>query len=714
MVKKTLIILLVIIISLSIVSIHPAEEINPGTIYEETKSSIYRSITVYAPAVAKTESDYVGVIATITVSIQNNGSGRVFVDTLPLTQVDMQGSARLAVKVAGTLVRNDENCDVNPDKYNYYFVVRTDAPIIGGPSAGGVMTVATVSLLENWNIDNHTVMTGMINPDGSIGPIGGIIYKIDAANSVGATRFLIPKGQDKYTEMKTTTETSNGWIRTVTKPVTIDVSDYAMNNYGIEVNEIADINDALEYFTGKRFEFQESDAPITTEEYNISIKPIASRLVKDARNSYKNASEKFDDSGIPNYFPNYYRNDVEKELDEAYDLLKDSEKWYNESLYYTSTSKSFQSLIYSQFVSYTCDYYDNEGNEEWIENLLDEVDSIHKNVSKEAKNAAVNGFVTLQTVGAAQGRASEAGKYLESAKNIYEDQGFNSFSEVMDFLYNIAFVVERCNSVSWWIDIGTNKFNDTGELTNSTIENLALEYIEEATQAVVYSNVILGEMGGSYSNSLDHLSDANDLVENAQDDLDEGYNKAALFDALESLVKANLAIEIIGTDAEEKLDMASENANNNIVKIRKQGIEPVLAVSYYEYAESLRNESSFDSALMYYKFSGMIAGALSYTNTSCTNGTGSFEDIGIPDRTNIYEKQIWAIAAGVFIGMIAGIGIGILLTGIFSKNGDGKQPKRKKEKYNGFVEYKTNKRKDIKYPNDEIPRSIRDYYQKNK
>ena len=709
MIKKFVTIFIVITLSFSIVSAYSEEEIIPGTIYEETKSSIYRSVSVYAPAVAQTENGYVGVIATITVSIQNNGSGRVFVDTLPLTQVDMQGSARLAVKVAGTLVRNDENCYVNPDNYDYYFVVRTDSPIIGGPSAGGVMTVATISLLENWKMDNRTVMTGMINPDGSIGPIGGIIYKIDAANSVGATRFLIPKGQDKYTEMQTTTETNNGWIRTVTKPVTIDVSDYAMDNYGIEVNEASDINDALEYFTGKRFEFQESDTPITTEDYNISIKPLAGILINEAKENYENASEKFKDTGIPNYFPNYYRDEVEEELDRAFETLNDSEKWYNESLYYTSTSKSFNSLIYSKFVSYTCEYIDKEGDEEWIENLLKKVNSLHENVSKEAKEEEVNGFVTLQTVGAAQRRASEAGTYLDQAINIYENQGFNSFSEVMDFLYSISFVEERCNSVSWWIDIGTNKFNDTGKITNETIQNLALEYIEEATQSVVYSNVILSEIGSTYSESVDYLNEANDLVNTAQDNLDKGYNKAALFEALESLVKANLALEIIGTSSEEKLDSASENANNNIVKIRKQGVEPVLAVSYYEYAESLRNETSFDSALMYYKYSGMIAGALGFTNTSCR--TGSFKSVGIPDRINLYQNQIFSFILGILVGVILGIGIGMISIFVMREE---KKPERKQRTYNGFIESKKSQKKSYKYPHDEVPRSIKDYYKKNK
>jgi uncharacterized protein len=69
--------------------------LSAGDISEGNVSLEYRNVTVYAPAVSQLGTGYIGVISTITVSIQGNGSGRVFVDTLPLTDVDMQGSARL-------------------------------------------------------------------------------------------------------------------------------------------------------------------------------------------------------------------------------------------------------------------------------------------------------------------------------------------------------------------------------------------------------------------------------------------------------------------------------------------------------------------------------------------------------------------------------------------------------------------------------------------
>ena len=693
---------LLIFTSITTFNISIAEPI-PGQVYENNVTLIYRNTTVYAPAVASTEDGYVGVISTITVTIQNNGSGRVFVDTLPLTQVDMQGSARLAVKVASALVENDENNDIDPSKYDYFFVVRTSSPIIGGPSAGGIMTVATISLLENWQLSNKTIMTGMINPDGSIGPIGGITQKIDAAYSVGANHFLIPKGQGTYTEMVTSTTSDNGWVRTQTKPVTRNIADYAWDNYKMTVTEVADINEALENFTGYRFFFNNSNEVITTDDYIASMIPLSTNLLDDADEALKEAEEILDESNIPNKYPTYYKNDINEYLDASKERLTESEEAFENKTYYTSTSKSFQSLIYSRFILYACEYWAPE-NDSFIEDILKEVTDEYKDAAEKAKNAEINGYIKLQTVGAAQRRTTEAKQYLDDAQSMYEN-GLSYYSEILDYLYQLAFVVERSKSIGWWIGIGSY-FNETGKIDKDMLENIALEYIEEAQQATVYSNILLNEMGSTNGESASHLNYATELLESARDNLEKDYPAAALFEALEATVRANLAIEIIGSDAEEKIPLAKENAINKITKSRQQGIEPVLAVSYYEYAESLANESNFDSSLLYYKYSGMIAGVLGFTNS--TLGTASSRYIGLPAtrQPTKFNFLVEIISFSIF-GALAGIGIGLVICSSL----------KERKKLGKEVRKKENKEKIKENPyftKEDMPRSIQDYYKKNK
>jgi len=687
-------ILIIITISILIFTSFPQSTIGvstPGQVYEEDIIMNYRNVTVYAPAVATTSTGYVGVISTITVTIQDHGSGRVFVDTLPLAEIDMQGSARLAVKVASAYIENDENSTINPSEHDYFFVVRTSSPIIGGPSAGAIMTVATIALLNNWNMSNKTVMTGMVNPDGSIGPIGGIEQKIDAAYSVGATRFLIPKGQS-----------------------TKSIEAYAENKYGIEAIEVADINEALENFTGWRYEYEEVNGEITTEEYINAMEPLASMLLSQAQSLYDNASEIFDrvKLKIPNYsdfFSSYfYRDQVRAELHDAEDWLDDSNDQYDQNLYYTSLTLSFQSLIDSQFVYYSCNYFDLDESkqDEYLEDLIDEHENYHQIKSQIAINAEIQGMNSLQGVGAAQKRAAEASYFIEAANNSYHN------NQALTAMQYLAKAKQRTNSVEWWINISSS-FNDTGQINKSEINTLATEYIEDAQQSVIYSQIIAT---GSYY--LTGEAGAEALLDSAKDNKNNGYPAAALFEALEALVKANLAIETLGIEDQETLIDKTSRANNSaaisIVKSRRQGIEPILAVSYYEYAQSLTDKSEYNSALFYYKYSNMLAGALVLTNV--TKETTKSRYIGVTDnpgqnqiiQENFNLPVVYMIA---ICALIAGLGIGLIIGGLSKRNLNEDEKERKKKPPQNTQNYP---KQPQTYQSTQMPSNINDYYKNKK
>jgi uncharacterized protein len=658
--------------------------LSAGEISEGNVSLEYRNVTVYAPAVSQLGTGYIGVISTITVSIQGNGSGRVFVDTLPLTDVDMQGSARLAVKVASALVSTDIRPHLEPGNCDFFFVVRTTSPMIGGPSAGAIMTIAVIALLENWTLDNNTVMTGMINPDGSIGPIGGIPYKIDAAHSVGATRFLIPKGQMMYTEMVTEYQNVNGIIWQNTYPVTRNVSDYAMTNYGMQVVEVEDIDDALFFCTGWTFPVTESPDKITTEDYITAMKPLATSLLAEARESYQNASNLFNITTIPNRYPNYYKNQVTDFLNNAADRLLDSSHWYDEEVYYTSTSKSFQSLIDAHFVSHVCQYFASQNQTAFVQSLINQTVQSYNNKSELAKNAPINGMVTLQCVGAAQQRINEAMSYLSEANTSFRS------SDYPTALYKISYAQERIESVQWWLNIST-PFHDSGAINTSVIDTLAEEYLDDAQQAIVYSEIIINEMGTTSS----YLDDAENLLEMARTENENGFSAAALFGSFESLVKANLALELVEGVTNDKVERARGRASASITESRNLGIEPVLAVSYYEYGQSLANESSLDAAIVYYKDADLIAGALRFT-TPYEEQSSRY--VGVPEKNSVVS---WNFGPYRYLGFfiffalisgIAGLGLGLLIAELFGK-------KRQKEQF---------------FSKTSTPRSIEDYYKKQK
>lgn len=74
------------------------------------------------------------------------------------------------------------------------FVVDFNLANVGGPSAGLIFSLAVVDKLTSGDLVGSTFVagTGTISADGAVGPIGGIVHKMQAARTAGATVFLVP------------------------------------------------------------------------------------------------------------------------------------------------------------------------------------------------------------------------------------------------------------------------------------------------------------------------------------------------------------------------------------------------------------------------------------------------------------------------------------------------------------------------------------------
>lgn len=82
-----------------------------------------------------------------------------------------------------------------PSSYRISFDI---AAYIDEPSARALVATGIIACLLGDEIDSSMIMTGMLNPDGTIGSVGGIYfegiyYKLQTAAESGLTDVLIPE-----------------------------------------------------------------------------------------------------------------------------------------------------------------------------------------------------------------------------------------------------------------------------------------------------------------------------------------------------------------------------------------------------------------------------------------------------------------------------------------------------------------------------------------
>lgn len=199
-------------------------------------------------AIVAVSSNETGAVLNLNVEVRP-GSGEIYVNTAPLVEADFQYAQWIAVKVAADYLGLPVDDDgVGIKGLDISFSVSSDEPVqlVGGPSAGAAMTVLTVAVLDNRRIKNNVAITGEINDDGSIGKVGGLIAKLEAAEKAGKELFLVPPGQSNVIVYKQVAYKVGPFTRIMLEPVTVNLNEYAENmGWKVRVQEVSTIQEAL-------------------------------------------------------------------------------------------------------------------------------------------------------------------------------------------------------------------------------------------------------------------------------------------------------------------------------------------------------------------------------------------------------------------------------------------------------------------------------------
>lgn len=320
--------------------------ITPLTLAKPIEAYETRELTIVAVS-SLPNGSYVGVTAELNVAVSCPGSGRVYVETLPLSQIDLQASTRIAAIVASKVAGiKFTSCD-------FFASIRADTPIVGGPSASAATAVAFAAALLRLPLREDVVMTGMILPDGSIGPVGGLRAKLEAAASAGAKVFLVPYGQTRYVERVVVPRTVGPITIYTTKTITIDLVDYG-KRLGVNVLPVMTIHEALSIYTGGLYKVPNVSAVGSPERYlSPQLEERVANWVETLRDYVTSALSQGDTikTNVLNSLNRVTRLYIENLLEDIENSIKNltdlAETQASKGLMYSAASSYFQALVYA-------------------------------------------------------------------------------------------------------------------------------------------------------------------------------------------------------------------------------------------------------------------------------------------------------------------------------------------------------------------------------
>ncbi|MEM2138631.1 MAG: S16 family serine protease [Candidatus Woesearchaeota archaeon] len=497
-------------------------------------NSIVNAKTGSIKLLAVSENDEKGSIANVNLEIKE-GTGRVFIDSYPLSKIDTQISTRFAKEVACNFL------EIDCSNFDFFYTIKANSAIVGGPSAGAAISVLTIAVLSDLTIDEKTTMTGTINTGGIIGPVGGVLPKINAASDVGIKKVLIPK----YSGLN---ETNLSEIE---------------KKYNVKVIEVSFLEEALQEITGKKYE---KDFEINiSNSYLKKMNNVAFDMCMRAEKLYNETKDYSENDEFFNASLLY--------LQKGINSTKNNE-------FYSSASYCFGSSLNAQYLKLKKEL-DNENK---IKKKINETKDLIYDYKKFVKEKKLNTITDLEVFMIVNDRLIEAEQRLNNALET------NNTNQT---IYHLAYSIERLNSaVSWanFFDINGKKFS----INKETMDESCLRKISEVEERMQYLKLYLPS----------GLEDVEESIKNSYEDYNNQKPELCIYKASIAKAKVNLILNTMAIESKDVINLIEDRSfivKKTIAKQNKREIFPILAYSYYEYGNSLKYNDEY-SALLYLEY----------------------------------------------------------------------------------------------------------------
>ena len=552
-------------------------------------------------AVTETNNGYKGGIADLYLEIKP-GSGRVFLETFPLTKIDTQVSTRFAREIACDFA------DVDCGKFDFFYTITANSPIVAGPSAGAAISVLTFSLIKNIDFDENIAITGTINSGGLIGPVGGLKAKIEAADKVGMKKVLMPMGES-------INEENESFEKNESVNESFDL-DELREKYVMEIKEVTTLDEAIFEFTGKRFREKKADLTIS-QDYKDTMKMLAIQLCSRSTQLKKTTSNL-----------EIIDNKTKPVLDNAVNMSDKGKNAFNEYKYYSSASYCFGANVEFNYLSLLQLNLTEDGIIKKANELRAEIKSFDETI----ENEEIKTITDLESYMVVKERLIEANDFLGMVIEAIGDRD--------EILHNLAYAIERLNSAKSWARFFENtgkEFNFNDEL----IRNACKTKLSEVEERLQYVQLYFPSSLAVTRKELDY----------AYQDLQEDNYELCLFKASKAKADVDAILSVFGVKNNNVGDIINQKLSiveRNLVEEIEKGVFPILGYSYFEYANSLKDSDPF-SALLYSEYALELSNLDIYFKSTTTSRLNLLERID----SKLLVVLITGVVLGIFIAKIS-------------------------------------------------------------
>jgi uncharacterized protein len=474
------------------------------------------------------------------------GSGRVFLDTYPLTKLDTQISTRFAKQLACN------HFDLDCEEYDFIYTIKSQSSIIGGPSAGAAIAALTTIAVMDLDYDQDIAITGTINSGGIIGPVGGVKEKLEAASEIGLNKVLISIGNSKN---KGANDTG------------LDLIEYAKNNLSLEVKEVMDIDEVIFYLTGEQ---------LNHKEFSVEQDPEYQKIMQSLQELLCDRTEKIEQEILNRKIVlNKSILNVSNERKEKSSIAIENKDYYSAASFCFSNNILLRNRYYSESKTKISE----------IKNrfliLGKKVVALENKINDEK----ITTISDLQTLIVVKERINDVKHQIKQ---------FNSSTELEEQYYLLAYAEERFYSALSWMQF----FSMQGKqfvVNDQLLRESCISKIAEAEERHQYVSLFINPT------IITHIQDKIDL---SRSSLENKESELCLIKAAQAKAESNAILSSFGVDEENILSYVESKkkaVERTIFENSEEGIFPILGYSYYKYADSLKEQEQY-TALIYLEY----------------------------------------------------------------------------------------------------------------